>query len=82
MPTTYRFQNLSPLSPDISNEHCATVPPERVLENVGQLGLSVGDVAMPLVGQGSYHLLQEGERFVDVENFTLNIAFGLGTEMC
>ena len=62
----------------ISNEHCATVPPERVLEDVGQLGLSVGDVATPLVGQGSYHLLEEGERFVDVECFTLNIACGLG----
>ena len=82
MLTTYRFQNLSPLSPDISDEHRATVPPERVLENVGQLGLLVGDVTTPLVGQGSYHLLQEGERLVDVESFTLNIACGLGTEMC
>ena len=81
MPTTHRFQNLSPLCPDISNEHCATVSSERVLENVGQLGLSVGDVATPLVSQGSYHLLEEGERLVDVERFTLNIACGLGIEM-
>ena len=66
MTTTYRFQNLSPLSPDISDEHCATVPPKRFLENVGQLGLSVGYVATPLVGQGLYHLLKEGERLVDV----------------
>ena len=82
MLTTYRFQNLPPISPNISDEHCATVPPERVLENVGQLGLSVGDVATPLVSQGSYHLLEEGERLVDVESFTFNIACGLGTEIC
>ena len=44
---------------------------------MGQLGLSVGDVATPLVGEGSYHLLKEGERLVDVESFTLNIACGL-----
>ena len=44
---------------------------------MGQLGLSIGDVATPLVGEGSYHLLEEGERFVDVESFTLNIACGL-----
>ena len=49
---------------------------------MGQLGLSVGDVATPLVGEGSYHLLEEGERLVDVECFTLNVACGLGIEMC
>ena len=60
----YRFQNLSSLCPDISDEQCATVAPQKVLENVGQFGLSVGDVILSLVGQHSNHLLQEGERLV------------------
>ena len=77
---TYGFQNLSSLCPDISDEQCATVAPQRVLENVGQLGLSVGDVVSSLVGQRSDHLLQEGERFVNVESLTLNVARRLRME--
>ena len=73
----YRFKDLSSLCPNISDEQRATVPPERVLEYVGELGLSVGDVVTLLVGQGSYHLLQEGERLVDVESLTLDVACGL-----
>ena len=77
---TYCFQNLSSLCPNISDEHCATVAPKRVLEYMGQLGLPVGDVVLLLVGQRSYDLLQEGERCVDVETLAMNVACGLGIE--
>ena len=73
----YRFKDLSSLCPNISDEQCAAVSPKRVLEYVGELGLSVGDVVTLLVGQRSNHLLQEGERLVDVESLTLNVACGL-----
>jgi hypothetical protein len=33
------------------------------------------------VGKGSYNLLQERERFIDVESFTLNTAGRLGIEI-
>ena len=72
MYVSYCFLNLSSLCPDVGDHQSSTVSPEGVLEDMGQLWLSVGNVFTSLVCQCSNHLLQKRERFVDVESFTLD----------
>jgi len=54
------------LGPDVGDEDGLAVAADGVLEDVGELGLAVGDVVALLVGERDDHLLQEGERLVDV----------------
>lgn len=70
----YRFLNLSSLCPDVSNHQGATVSSQGVLEDVGQLRLTVGDMLTSFVCQCSDHLLEKRERFIDIECLTLDIA--------
>ena len=77
---SYCFLNLFSLCQDVSDQQCATVSPEGVLEDVGQLRLSIGDVLTSPVGQGSDHLLKERERLVDVEGLLLHTPCRLRVE--
>jgi len=61
-----RFFQMGNLGPDVGVEDGLAVAADGVLEDVGELGLAVGDVVALLVGERDDHLLQEGERLVDV----------------
>ena len=74
MYVAYCFLNLFSLCPDVGDHQSATVSPEGVFEDVGQLWLSVGNVLTSLVCQCSDHLLEKRERFVDVESFSLDVS--------
>mmetsp|Transcript_14150 Transcript_14150/g.35721 ORF Transcript_14150/g.35721 Transcript_14150/m.35721 type:complete len:364 (-) Transcript_14150:717-1808(-) len=53
--------------PHVGDEHRLAVAAQRVLQEPGQLGGAVRNVAGALLGQGHDYLLQEGERLVDIE---------------
>ena len=62
----HRLLNLLPLAPDVRYEQGVTVAPDRVLQAVGELCLSVRHVVAVAVRQRDDGLLEERERLVDV----------------
>lgn len=61
-----RLFQMGDFGPDVGDEDGLAVAADGIFEDVGELGLAVGDVVALLVGERDDHLLQEGERLVDV----------------
>lgn len=56
----------------------ASVATEGLLENTGQLRVSVGHMGLGVVGQGGYHVAQSREGLVDVLGFIQHCSFSPG----
>lgn len=59
------------LRPDVSNKDSLAVASDRVLKEVSELALTIGDVVTLGITGRDHHLLQVGQRPVDVSSFLL-----------
>jgi hypothetical protein len=66
------------LRPDVSDENGFAVTTDRVLEEVGQLALTVRDVITLGITGGNDHLLQVGQTSVNIGSFLLGETFSTG----
>ena len=66
-----------PLAVHVGDQQRLAVAAERVLEQVGQLGLAVGRVRAALGGEGDDDLLEVGERLVDEHRLGAQLAHRL-----
>ena len=76
---SYGFLELRGLSPHVGDEQGVALAPDRVLQVVGQLGLSERDMFAVPVRQRYDHLLQEAQRLVDVHGLRLRLPLRLKT---
>ena len=69
----YSLLNVFLFHPDVGDHDSGAVPSDGVLEDVGQLGLAIGNVVTIMLRQSQGHLLQERQGLVDELGLVLSI---------